>query len=273
MGRWGRIVAAAGALLAAGAVTTPVDAIVGGRAAGPGEGAYTVALLSGDGALFCGGSLVAPTWVLTAGHCAAAVADGSVPGPVTVAIGRSTLSGGAGQVHPVAEVILHPAYDDAALVNDAALIRLGTPSNGPVVRLAGAADDALEAHGTPVQVYGWGLTLPMLPVVPLPLPSSDELQVVDVPIVGDAQCQQQYDLLALITGTMSPPDHLCAAALLKDSCSGDSGGPLVARTQGGDVQLGIVSFGFGCALPTHAGVYTEVNAPAIRSWITSLTGR
>jgi trypsin len=271
MRRWGRIVAAASALLAAGAMTTPADAIVGGRATGPGEGAYTVALLSGDGSLFCGGSLVGSTWVLTAAHCAVAVADGSVPGPVTVAIGRSTLSGGAGQVHQVAEVLVHPGYDDAALVNDAALLRLTTASGAPTVRLAGAGDNAYEAHGTPVRVYGWGRTLPELPALGL-TPTSDQLRVVDVPIVGDAQCQQQYGLLSVLTGTVSGPHHVCAAALLKDSCGGDSGGPLVATSAAGDVQLGIVSFGFGCALPTHAGVYTEVNAPTVRTWITQVAG-
>lgn len=269
MGRTTRVLAASAALLAAAAIATPADAIVGGRATGPGEGAYTVALLSGDGSLFCGGSLVASTWVLTAAHCAVAVADGSVPGPVTVAIGRSTLSGGAGQVHQVAELLVHPGYDEAALVNDAALVRLGTPSGAPKVRLAGPGDDVHEAHGAPVRVYGWGRTLPELPVLGL-TPTSDRLQVVDVPIVGDARCQQQYGLLAVLTGTVSGPHHVCAAALLKDSCGGDSGGPLVATSPTGDVQLGIVSFGFGCALPTHAGVYTEVNAPAVRTWITQV---
>lgn len=44
---------------------------------------------------------------------------------------------------------------------------------------------------------------------------------------------------------------------------GDSGGPAVATDSG--VQLGIVSFGAGCARPGYPGVYT--NIARVRRWI------
>ena len=46
---------------------------------------------------------------------------------------------------------------------------------------------------------------------------------------------------------------------LSDSCQGDSGGPLVFKEIGGSYyQVGVVSYGTGCARVGEAGYYTEV---------------
>ena len=54
-----------------------------------------------------------------------------------------------------------------------------------------------------------------------------------------------------------------------DSCKGDSGGPLVrARVIGGEdiyYQIGIVSWGHGCAQKGQYGYYTHV--PLLVDWI------
>jgi trypsin len=68
------------------------------------------------------------------------------------------------------------------------------------------------------------------------------------------------------------PTGVCASDLLKDSCNGDSGGPLFGHVGTTKVQIGIVSYGVSCALPKFPGVYSEVNNPQVRSWITSTSG-
>ena len=51
-----------------------------------------------------------------------------------------------------------------------------------------------------------------------------------------------------------------------DSCQSDSGGPL----QVDGILAGIVSYGFGCALPDSPGVYTNVSV--VLDFINEITG-
>ena len=64
----------------------------------------------------------------------------------------------------------------------------------------------------------------------------------------------------------------CAPPPSKDSCQGDSGGPLFAKVGSQRIQIGIVSHGLLCAIPTFAGAYSEVNNTSIRQFIRGNTG-
>ncbi|MBO0217004.1 trypsin-like serine protease, partial [Vibrio sp. Vb2880] len=55
-----------------------------------------------------------------------------------------------------------------------------------------------------------------------------------------------------------------------DSCQGDSGGPLVINRGGAITQLGVVSWGIGCARPGMYGVSSDI--AALRSFVDGAIG-
>ena len=111
-------------------------------------------------------------------------------------------------------------------------------------------------HGVRLTTTGWGTTTARgKPVY------ADILQKVVVPVVGDGPCQDVYKK-KLDASTM-----VCAGEAGLDSCVGDSGGPLFGIENGVPIQVGITSWGQGCAKKRFPGVYTEVNSPQIRDWI------
>jgi hypothetical protein len=95
-----------------------------------------------------------------------------------------------------------------------------------------------------------------------------------VPYVSDATCKTDYDTNYFVPLPMSPALQLCAGDDDRDSCFGDSGGPLVqengALNPVDDRLVGIVSSGgpYDCADADFPGIYTEIAAPAVRSFVT-----
>lgn len=84
-------------------------------------------------------------------------------------------------------------------------------------------------------------------------------------MLSNAKCKEQYKKVGkLISEKQFDQAVLCAGDLKggKDSCQGDSGGPLMAPSTINYAhhfyQIGIVSYGIGCARVDVPGVYTRV---------------
>jgi len=230
------------------------DEIVGGVVSAAGSWKGTAALYS-QGEQVCGGTLVAPEWIVTAAHCV----EPKLPrgGIDNVVLGKTKLSATGGETITVLSATRHPSYSSATSSNDIALLRLSRAATTPVVKIASPTAFAKLSATATSTVVGWGVTRMGA------YWTSNSLRQVSIPLIPIATCQT-YPGYSGVNNT-----QLCAGLPQggKDSCQGDSGGPLYATIGTTTMQVGVVSWGLGCAKPNAPGVYTRISS--FETWLST----
>jgi secreted trypsin-like serine protease len=233
--------------------TGPTPYVVGGTRAAQGEFPFMVRLSMG-----CGGALYSSTLVLTAAHCVGRTGANT---SITATLGVVDLQSSSRISRRSNYVYRAPGYNGNG--DDWAFVRLSSPVTG-LATLPIATSTAYDS-GT-FTVAGWG--------------SAREggaqqryLLKATVPFVSDATCNSN----SMYAGDIIPAEEICAGYTSGgvDTCQGDSGGPMFRRDAANAwIQVGIVSWGEGCARPNRPGVYTQVSyfSSAIRSAASSLGG-
>ncbi|XP_063602924.1 trypsin-1-like [Penaeus indicus] len=219
--------------------------IVGGTETEVNEYPWMAGLIS-NGNFICGGAVIADEWVLTAAHCAVIMDNNDA-----VFLGDhdySIASEANAYAIRVSQIVIHPRYNRNTLENDIALLKLSSkitwPSDNTVapVCLPAAGESFSDVSAI---VTGWGAQSESGGYLP-------QLYEVTVSTLTNEECNARYDG-GILDGM------ICAGEGGKDSCQGDSGGPMIYNDNGPYVEIGIVSWGIGCARPNYPGVYVRVN--------------
>lgn len=224
--------------------------IINGQPAFPKEIPWQVALIvrgsEPDEGQFCGGSIIADRWILTACHCV----EGLKADQIQVYSGSINLKRG-GKVSNVKSIYEHQGYSERTLDNDIALIELEQPiqfsdDSNPIELVNDEVNNELQTPGQRVTVSGWGVTETGS--------STSGLRKVKVDMISDNSCSASY-------GRAVTTNMFCAGFDTggADACQGDSGGPLFAKAMNEtNYLMGIVSWGEGCAVAGFYGVYTRI---------------
>jgi len=226
--------------------------IINGMASQNGEHPYMASIITttehrGKTVEGCGGTLVAPSVVLCAAHC---VANGNAK---YVRLGLFyTKTYYNTEVVKIAEVKTCPTWNSKNFNCDVALIRLEMASTRPPIMISFVN----EFQSNPaLTVMGWGVT-------------SDggnqatQLMEANVYPMDQNLCKNRYG--DALTDTM-----FCTAINGKDACQGDSGGPIIIKATSNSParQVGVVSWGKGCADNYYPGVYSRLHISGVVTFI------
>jgi secreted trypsin-like serine protease len=225
----------------------PAGAIAHGADAADGEYRFSVLLImtglpaegGGTRDSSCSGALIAPRWVITAGHCfrdAGRRVSRTVAERTTAVVGRTDLGDRHGQ-----EVDVVAAYQaDGA---DVALAELGEPVTGVTpIRVATQP----PVRGEVLRLTGFGLVIDGGGTAPATRLQTGQFTV---DAIGDA--------LIETSGRAPRPDT--------SPCPHDSGGPYFRENRDGNVVLAaVVSSGPGCP---HTGPDLCARVDNLSDWI------
>jgi secreted trypsin-like serine protease len=251
------------AFLLALVVPAGAGAVIGGKVIRASRYPGVVQVIANDFAggqgTLCGGALIAPRLVVTAGHCFLHVPFHSLQ-PVSVVFGRqwshphenppTGIRIGVDRVaHAPISPELHQSFPD-----DVELLHLRRAA--PIKPLKLGSPRTVRA-GTPVFVVGWGLTSNHESEL-----WRNQLHGLAMRVRSDARCRQaagsEYNAATQICLTARP------GAGLQGTCYGDSGSPLLSAD--GSTVLGTVSTSNNfCG--RGASIYTRLTSGPLRRWV------
>ncbi|KAK3090988.1 hypothetical protein FSP39_016279 [Pinctada imbricata] len=226
--------------------------IVGGKEAVRNSWPWQVAILTRWKEQYCGGTLIAPGWVLTAAHC---IRKRGRRRRVIVRVNEHDV-----HLYDSKEIDMrvqddfpHKHFDYETITNDIALLKLKRPERikGDIQYACLPEENENLPDGTMCWTVGWGKERNTH------LFGSDVLQEAEVPIVQKRKCKKAFKYKI--------DDRQICAGYKKggvDSCAGDSGGPLICpkMVNGTEryVVYGVTSYGEGCGQKGKYGIYTKV---------------
>lgn len=230
--------------------------IVGGIDAQKGEVPFIVSLQK-NGSHYCGGSFIAKNWVLTAAHC---IEFGYVPDSI-VANTHLLKGNSEAKKYSVVATFVNPKFNKALqMTTDFALVKIKEDADVPMIKMT-EVDPSLVT--TKMMTAGWGAMDEGSSSLP------NALQIVDIPYVDSKTCEKQFQVALGNSETYLDETMFCAGYPegKKDACQGDSGGPVftIDSATKEHILVGVVSWGYGCARPNLAGVYSNVATG--RDWV------